>query len=216
MARWFEEKAKSAARRDVSPSPREGVTRRTVLTRGAAVAGMAWTAPLLMQTRAYAGVSACTSTQFGCPGPNGSFACCNKGDTCTTLNGLAYCAPPLTTGGSCGNMGQGNCTTSKCNGNTKACNDCAKPNICGGEGAYCDSTAPCAGGLTCTSIGTTGGGSHCRLMCKVNTDCNSGQFCNSDNFCAQSCVLANTTCPAGEICQPDGKLAFYCSYSQPA
>lgn len=232
MARWFDEKAKSAARRDVAPSPREGVTRRTVLTRGAVVAGVAWTAPILMQTRAYAGASLCGPGTFVCQGlqtVNPTVKCCLSmtstyaGDTCTTdSTGTPTCIPPGTAGGICTNSGVGVCTDpngvkSNCNGqfSPPQCNSCSAPHICGGEAAQCDSTIKCAPGLFCV-MSQNGGVPQtqlfCRKSCALGQPCAAGQICDSTSFCAQTC-LKDSDCQGSEKCVADGLRATkICSY----
>ena len=118
MARWFDNAAKSAARRELSAAalPGEGITRRTVLTRGAVVAGVAWTAPMLMQTKAFAvGSSACPpGTPKICNSTDGThYACCTAStDTCSqnVTTGEVMCIPLGSAGGTCSNEGVGVCT----------------------------------------------------------------------------------------------------------
>ena len=240
MARWFDETAKSAARRDAAGAQPEGMTRRTAITRGAVVAGVAWTAPLLMQTRAYAGVSTCTG--FLCTGtPPNATICCATGDRCYTIGGVPSCVTAGTPGGTCGNSGNGNggCTLAKCNGDTHQCNGCANPNVCGGEGAFCNSTLTslptgslldiCGTGLTCTLAGSYNAtDQHCRVKCAVGpvaivpSPCFTGQVCDSTGFCAQLCDTSSLPgtavhCQAGEICAQDTPTGpFICNYNQHA
>lgn len=218
MARWFDETAKTAARRDGAGAQHEGMTRRTVLTRGAVVAGVAWTAPLLMQSRAYAGASACASGTIPCFGTMGNttVACCAAGTTCNTdgTTGAPTCAPAQSPGGTCGNQGNGNggCNLAKCNGDAKQCNGCAAPNVCGGESAFCANQGECASGLFCTPAGSDLG-NHCRRKCTTSAGCNTGQTCDTTGFCAQLCG----SCQAGETCGPDGSTGNnICSYNQHA
>ena len=220
MARWFDETAKSAARRGVGDTQHEGMTRRTVITRGAVVAGVAWTAPMLMQTRAYAvGSSACPG-KF-CSNPDGSAVCCpNTTDTCgiDPVTGLARCNAVGTLGGTCGNEGQGRggCALSRCNGHdasSNQCNLCPYPHICGGEAAPCGNrpgSGPggdlCNTGLTCVdSIGSSG--MYCRLPCTTTTgttttyNCQSGQICDGLGYCAQPCgSTGDQPCAGGGTC----------------
>lgn len=213
MARWFDETAKASARRDVAGTPYEGVTRRTALKRGAVVAGVAWTAPMLMQTRAYAGASMCASTTTPCfgTGTNTTVACCATGTNCVTdiVTGAPTCAAVDTAGGTCSNSGQGICDKNavqktRCNGNTKQCNECAKTNICGGEGAFCDGTTViCAPNLECRSELGVGGESHCRKRCSVDGDCNTNQICDSSGYCAHRCGTGFTSCTSGQACVVD-------------
>ena len=224
MARWFDDTAKSAARRDVAGSPPDGMTRRTVITRGAVVAGVAWTAPLLMQTRAYAGASACLTGTIVCTGTNGRQACCTSTQTCyVDSTGLPTCIPQGSPGGICTNEGVGVCTDpngvkSNCNGhsNPPQCNACSKPHICGGEAAPCDGvTLLCAPGLTC-AFSQNGGVAQtqkfCRKPCTTNAGCASGQICDTTNFCAQTCT-AKSNCQGEEQCVADGtRTQLICSY----
>ena len=226
MARWFDETAKSAARRDVAGTQHEGMTRRTVITRGAVVAGVAWTAPMLMQTRAYAGMSMCPAPGVYCAGTSGIPQCCPVGTLCNIdlVTGVPTCAAVGTPGGTCGNQGNGNggCTLAKCNGNDNQCNGCAKPNICGGESAYCGTGGDvCASGLECTAFGSVAGKKHCRRVCTVDSDCNTAQICDSNKFCAEVCgtVTPSTTstCQGGGTCAQDGTTNNKtCSYVQSA
>lgn len=225
MARWFDDTAKSAARRDVAGSPPDGMTRRTVITRGAVVAGVAWTAPLLMQTRAYAGASLCPAPGVYCAGSSGTPQCCPVGSLCNiSLTGVPTCAATGTPGGFCGNSGNGNggCTLAKCNGNANQCNGCGGPNICGGESAYCGTNGDvCASGLQCTALGSAAG-EHCRKVCTDTTGCFAGQVCDSHGFCAQLCgtVVPSATvsaCQGGETCARDGSTNnLTCNYTQSA
>ena len=235
MARWFDDAAKRAADgagEDLAPAA--GFSRRTALKRGAVVAGVAWTAPMLMQTRAYAGVSACGPGTFVCHGILGysqTVACCSSGTTAkpdsagicyTYASGQPYCAQPTAPGGYCGNQGNGICTLSKCNGDANQCNGCAVPHICGGESSYCLNAAQCGEGLTCTTTGTTSNLSHCRRLCTGNSGCSSSQVCDSTGFCAQLCLgtvtgVTTSNCQSNETCSPDGTRSYsICSYSQSA
>ena len=224
MARWFDDAARSAARRELAAAahPTEGLTRRTVLTRGAVVAGVAWTAPLLMQTRAYAGASMCTSTQTPCQVQGSTLtACCTGTQTCQTdpTNGGPICIDALAPGGACGNSGVGVCTSStgiksNCNGDTKQCNNCARTYICGGEGAPCDATNVCGPGTSCQpAIGSTG--TFCRKDCHADPSvCNSNQVCDSSGYCAEPCKV-DSDCIGKETCVTDGKRSTkICNYDQ--
>ena len=237
MARWFDDAAKKAAHGagdDLTPAA--GFSRRTALKRGAVVAGVAWTAPMLMQTRAYAGASACGSGTFVCQGTqtlNPTVVCCSSGngqllsaDICTTsLAGVPSCVPPSAPGGYCGNSGngQGQCDISRCNGDANQCNGCAVPHICGGESAHCGGTILCGAGLTCTPDGSSSNANHCRLACTSDSQCSGSQVCDSTHFCAQLCgtvavagkTTRSTICQAGETCAQDGAHAYsICSYNQ--
>ena len=223
MARWFDETAKSAARRDVAGTQHEGMTRRTIITRGAVVAGVAWTAPLIMQTRAYAGASACPTGTIVCTGTLGRQTCCTSTETCSVDNtGLPTCIPQGSPGGICSNNGVGVCTdpnnvTSNCNGHDDPpqCNACADPHICGGEAARCTAVIVCAPGLTCT-LSLNGGVAQtqkfCRQPCTSNTGCATGQICDTTHFCAQTCAT-NSDCNGTEKCVADGaRPQKICSY----
>ena len=227
MARWFDNAARSAARRELAAAahPSEGLTRRTVLTRGAVVTGVAWTAPLLMQTRAYAGASVCPSGTTPCLGTMGNtaVACCATGTVCNTdtTTGAPTCAAPNDPGGVCSNQGVGECTStsgvkSNCNGKFDQCNACSKQYICGGEAAPCNGVDICAPSLTCTSsFAAAGSGSHCRKKCTATTGCNTGQICDSTGFCAQDCGPSGTNgkCQGAETCVSDGANKI-CNYDQ--
>ena len=234
MARWFDETAKSAARRDVADTQHEGMTRRTVITRGAVVAGVAWTAPMLMQTRAYAGASLCPPPGVYCPGSTGPAQCCAVGTNCVVdlATGVASCATPDAPGGACTNQGVGVCTSSlgvksNCNGKLLQCNACPKEYICGGEGAPCNTVDICSANLKCTaSIGSTG--SYCRKPCTTATGvktgqptgdpaCNTGQICDSSGYCAQDCGPngTNGNCQGFEACVTDSVTSkLICNYAQ--
>ena len=224
MARWFDNAARSAARRGQAAAvhPSEGLTRRTVLTRGAVVAGVAWTAPLLMQTRAYAGASMCGTGTFACPGTgtNTSVICCTTlTQTCQTdLAGVPSCPGINDPGGKCGNQGVGECTSStgirsNCNGNLKECNNCSKTYICGGEGAPCNTTDICGPGTVCApALGSTL--TYCRKVCVTSGDCTGGQLCDSTNYCAEPCKV-DSDCIGKETCVSDGKRTQkICNYDQ--
>ena len=233
MARWFDETAKSVARRDVAGTSYEGVTRRTVITRGAVVAGVAWTAPLLMQTRAYAGSSMCASTEVYCPGTAGTPLCCPVGTNCTVdfNTGIPSCALINLPGGTCSNQGVGECNTngpgpkSNCNGKLDQCNGCSTQYICGGEAAPCNTVDVCAPNLACvSSIGSIG--TYCRKPCTTATGvasgqptgdsaCNTGQICDSSGYCAQDCGPDGTggKCLGLEKCVSDGTKKI-CNYAQ--
>lgn len=154
MSKWFDDAAKRAARDDVANESNSGITRRTALKRGAVVAGVAWTAPMLMQTAAVANTVAscaagsicgsgtgrvcCDGQQTGCVaanGTNGQGTCVAKvGETCTTAPGTA------------------------CGGGSNQ-SFCGTDGICGGTGAKCGGTN---GGVcftpthTCSVSNTTG------------------------------------------------------------
>lgn len=209
VAGWFDDLAKRSARRADQPAqPGGSLSRREVLGRSAVVAGVAWTAPMLMATRAAAAsVSVCTT--FVCTNTsNTAQICCpNASDTCQTdpLTGAPVCIPVGQGGGSCGNLGQGICAAPfKCNGNDNQCNDCARPNICGGEGAQCCNQAECFGDFTCTAQPTAeGGASFCRKPCSAG--CNAGQECDGD-FCAETCTR-NADCLGTAFC-----AGGFCTY----
>lgn len=201
VAGWFDSLAKRSARRASEPAEQaSGLSRREVIGRGALVAGVAWTAPMLMATQAAAvGASVCPLDQQ-CQGTN-NFECCAPDDICNVLDdGTAVCSAPGEGGGSCGNMGQGICDAPfKCNGNSNQCNNCADPNICGGEGAQCCSQEECFGDFVCTSQdAAAGGASFCRQECVSNGDCNTGQVC-TNGLCAEPCT-ANSQCLGTAIC----------------
>lgn len=215
MARWFDDAAKRSAQH--APTSDFGVSRRTAIKRGAVVAGVAWTAPMLMQTRALAvGASTCAVGTTVCQGAT-TVACCGPNDTCNTTGGTPVCIPPEAPGGKCGNQGVGVCTSttgvkSNCNGKLDQCNGCPKQYICGGEAAPCEVNGTvCAPGTVCvTSLSSTG--KFCRKVCAANTDCNSGQVCDSSGYCAKDCSV-NTTCQGHETCVSDGALKI-CNYDQ--
>lgn len=228
MARWFDDAAKAAARRELAAAtPPKGVTRRTALKRGAVIAGVAWTAPVLMQTRAYAGASMCATGTTPCFGtsPSTAVACCATGQVCNTnaTTGVPTCAAPNDPGGVCGNQGVGECTStssvkSNCNGKLDQCNGCRTQYICGGEAAPCNSVDLCAPGLTCTSAGgATGSGSHCRKKCTSSAGCNTGQVCDTNGFCAQDCGPAPAgtggKCQGAQSCVTNGTNQI-CNYDQ--
>lgn len=164
MTGWFDAAAKRSARSAVaseSSAESDGaanMSRRKVLVGGAAVAGLAWTAPVLMATTAYAdGISTCPTDRI-CPPGTGQLCCpgvIGTGSdqyTCSSVNGTYTCIPAGDLGGNCTNSGQG---TSGCNQpnttNPIHCNGVRAKNICGGVGAICDPSASpaCAAGLTC-------------------------------------------------------------------
>lgn len=202
---WFDDLAKRSAQRASSAEPGSGLSRREVLARGAVVAGVAWTAPMLMATQAAAqGLSACPTGQL-CGDAGNQICCPNSTDTCNIIDGTPTCTPVGEAGGSCGNMGQGVCNQPyKCNGNTNQCNNCAEPNICGGEGAECCAESECftEGGLTC--VQQTGGDGvqatgFCRRPCTTDANCNTGQVCNG-GFCAEDCST-DSDCTGAAICR---------------
>ena len=164
MTGWFDAAAKRSARSAVaseSSAESDGagnMSRRKVLVGGAAVAGLAWTAPVLMATTAYAdGVSTCPPANL-CPSgtPVAGQVCCggavgtgSSDYTCSGSIGSYTCIPPGEPGGNCTNSGGG---VSGCISNDIHCNNDKVKNICGGYGAICTITAnpACAPGLTCT------------------------------------------------------------------
>lgn len=216
MANWFDELAKRSARRSVPSvaevSSTDGMSRRDVIVKGAAVAGVAWTAPMLMSTRAHAyGVSTCPPDQICGPITEQQFCCPQKVTTsggthqCFEDNGVYGCAPPREPGGICvGNNGSGtsSCVDGVfCNGNANS-NDCrcTQPNTCGGYGSTCT-----AGGAKSCSPGFTCSGGFCRPSCSVTDPCPVGLLnvpgvllCQS-NVCQQTCVT-KSTCPNGQNC----------------
>ena len=223
MARWFDDAAKKAADGagdDLAPAA--GFNRRTALKRGAVVAGVAWTAPLLMQTRAYAGVSPCPIGSTVCTGTL-QHACCLSTETCNVTAGIATCIPTGSPGGICTNEGVGVCTAangvkSNCNGhyNPPQCNSCLGPHICGGEAAPCDGlTLLCAPGLVCAfsqNGGVVQAQKFCRKPCTSDGACASGQICDTTHFCAQTCTV-KSNCQGTEQCVADGtRTQLICSY----
>lgn len=153
MGNWFDERAKSSARRiSTEPSvvPPEsdaasGLSRRDVLKRGGIVAGVAWTAPMLLSvTPAAASVSSCPDQRPPCDG-----VCCVPEDNCVLQDDGSFdCVEPGGLGGNCKNQGSG---TSGCTQDANSsihCNNMT-PNICGGPGAQCEFDFECANPLTC-------------------------------------------------------------------
>lgn len=228
MARWFDNAAKAAASREVAGTPPvDGFSRRTALKRGAVVAGVAWTAPMLMQTRAYAGASKCGSGLFFCAGSTDALSTCcksasgsTKADTCAVYkSGQAYCIPPGSPGGTCTNSGVGVCNDgtnrTNCNGPSTPpqCNSCAAPYVCGGEAAPCNEPAvTCAPGLVCVHRqGSTG--TFCSRQCASDAGCYTGQICDSTSYCSQTCSQ-DSDCQGTEKCisdvkSPTGKICSY-------
>ncbi|MDT7537983.1 MAG: hypothetical protein QOI82_1568 [Actinomycetota bacterium] len=200
MAGWFDELAKKSAKSSVLPSvAQHELSRRSLLAKGALVAGAAWTAPMLLGAQpAFAGLSTCQT--FICTQTGGSICCPNSTDTCNAdTNNNPVCTVIHDLGGSCGNQGQGVCNHPyKCNGNNKQCNHCTRPNICGGEGSQCCNQTECFGALICHAQGTAG---FCRKVCTtatVNLDCTATQVC-SGGFCAESCTT-NSDCNGTATC----------------
>lgn len=142
MGNWFDDRAKSAARRiavqrsAVAPTPSDdpGLTRRDILKRGGVVAGVAWTAPVLMSVMTPAAAeSSCPTGQVRCPDTS-SGICCAATQTC--FQGVCT---------SVGAVG-GNCTLNL------LCNVgifCGAGNLCGGSGAVCTQNSNCMSG-SCT------------------------------------------------------------------
>lgn len=158
MGNWFDERAKSSARHSsndpdfvgVQPVAGDGLSRRDVLKRGGIVAGVAWTAPMLLSvTPAAAAVTMCPDQRPPCDG-----VCCVPEDNCVQQDDGSFdCIPPGGLGGDCKNNGQGvsGCDqTEQDNGSITNihCNG-ADDNICGGPGAQCDFDYECANPLTC-------------------------------------------------------------------
>lgn len=191
MGNWFDGLAKRSARSAEAASPDAGVTsgltRRQVLARGAAVTGVAWTAPMLLSAQPAWAVVSCPSNKpqvTTCPGGAESI-CCPEGQGCFKVNGKFVC--DIVVGGLCGNNGFGSC-----NGGVSTCNQVCKDNatkepICGGAGSTCGNNADCAEGRDCASGFCGGVGAVCsdsELDCSpgtcrennISTRCESG-FC---------------------------------------
>jgi len=196
---WFDQLAKRSARSappvGTTESVVAGPTRRQVLARGAAVAGAAWTAPMLMGVQpAYAGASQCpANTTFSvCPG--GSFLCCPAGEQCFENSenpGTYICQVPL--GGVCGNQGFG-----QCNGNRSRCNQSGgnpnqNPSICGGPGTICSDGSICVPTSPCFGVRCGGVGAPCtsNSQCAPTTGSVPGTTCVNG-----TCQLATAT-PGG-------------------
>jgi len=225
MASWFDAYAKRSARRaaHVDEVGDAGLSRRRLLVGGTAAVTAAWAAPVLLASSAAAvGQSTCPSPNVYCPGSTfaGSKCCLPFPDeNCVqSTTGDAVCAPPTTGGGFCGNFGQGICRTGyKCNGNSGQCNQCAQPNVCGGEGAQCCSNKPdvagCAGsGLTCVAQAGTPGAAFCRKTCTTGDQCTPSQGCNG-GFCADPCTRSSD---CGTVSAPFGPLICsggFCTYA---
>ena len=222
MAGWFDDFARKSARGSATAAAADavgssGMTRRDVLVRGSLVAGVAWTAPMLMSTRAYAaGVSTCASTHICYPNTANAFCCPssltgrNAFQCYATSGGSVGCAGPGAAGGFCPNSGAGTggCDTGLfCNGNASS-NDCrcTQPDTCGGYGSKCtvgNSATQCSPGYVCIGSG------FCTPECSATTPCPSGLINSAvsnltcvGSFCRQNCSStaecpANTTCNAG-------------------
>jgi hypothetical protein len=148
MSRWFDDAAKRAARDEIA-NDSSGMTRRSALKKGAVVAGMAWTAPMLMQSAAVAT----------------SVASCDPARICT-VNGKSQCCDQANLT-ACSSSGSGNNAAPKCvaalgetcpSGATKCgtneTSNCAPiTGVCGGAGATCSAAAPCAAPLRCVGAG---------------------------------------------------------------
>lgn len=155
MGNWFDERAKSSARRiSTEPSvvPPEsdaasGLSRRDVLKRGGIVAGVAWTAPVLMSVMTPAvAQSPCPDERPPCDG-----VCCVPEDNCVDQgDGTFDCVPPGGIGGDCLNSGQGVSGCTQDANSSIHCNGDRNNNICGGPGAQCEEDAECLPTLTCS------------------------------------------------------------------
>ncbi len=165
MGNWFDERAKSSARRssndlralNVDPVAEVGLSRRDVLKRGGIVAGVAWTAPVLMSVMTpAAAVSPCPPNTQACTTTSGSTICCPipasgiPPDTCPD----GECIPAGELGGFCLNNGMG---AGGCNDDDNKCNNPGPGpegrGICGGPGSFCETDAQCFGDLECTGNG---------------------------------------------------------------
>jgi hypothetical protein len=161
MSRWFDDAAKRAARDEVATEA-SGISRRNVIKRGAVVAGVAWTAPMLMQTAAAAtSASACNPTSRLCSGTGTNSTmkiCCDNqsaGTTCSqNASGVPACyanVAAIPVGSTCPS---GSNATTTCGAGAGA--KCSAANICGGTGATCTAGTQCADG-TCSGNTTVPG-----------------------------------------------------------
>jgi hypothetical protein len=211
MASWFDSLAKKSSQRaaGMESGAQRRLSRRQVIVGGSAAMAAAWTAPVLMASSAAAlGLSACPPpSSIKTCNDNAQICCPNATDTCQVVNSNHVCIVENTSGGTCSNQGQGVCSDgTKCNSNknSKGCNLCRQPNICGGEGSPCGTDADCFGSptqSTCTSTGAqTAGKTFCRRKCTAPGGCNTGQVCDTSGFCAvpctndQQCQNGNGTC----------------------
>ncbi len=158
MGNWFDERAKSSARRHVDehnvvpiePTAEGQFSRRDALKRGGIVAGVAWTAPVLMSVMTPAAAAApCPTGSTPCPGfPGGCCPANDSGIPDTCVDGV--CIDPGEPGGFCLNNGQG---AGGCNDPTIKCNNPGPGptgrGICGGPGAVCLDNGDCFGSQTC-------------------------------------------------------------------
>lgn len=155
MGNWFDERAKSSARRSsndpevaaVQPVSEGGLSRRDVLKRGGIVAGVAWTAPMLLSvTPAAAAITMCPDGRDPC-----GDVCCVEPDNCVDQgDGTFDCVPPGGIGGDCFNSGQGVSGCTQDANSSIHCNGDKDNNICGGPGAQCQVDAECIPTLTCS------------------------------------------------------------------
>jgi len=189
MGMWFDRLAKQSARSALRSGAVDdgGLTRRQVITRGAVVTGVAWTAPMILAAQpAFAGASIClndpTNPDFSiCPDGTTS-KCCPKGQKCVQdffkPTGTFICDVGL--GGTCTNQGEG-----QCNGGASRCNKpngppAQNPSICGGPGADCDDGSICLFTSPCFGVVNPDTGKQENKRCGGE-----GAPCTSTSQCAQ-------------------------------